>query len=92
MTVPQVKAIRDYWTRRETVDGSMAADPAAMRSRNVLLVDDVCRSGVTLHECARACRHAGAIRVNALAVSKTFEFQRIPEPRFEDDPRWLVER
>jgi adenine/guanine phosphoribosyltransferase-like PRPP-binding protein len=87
--VPQVKAIRDYWTRRETVDGSMAADPTAVRSRSVLLVDDVCRSGVTFHECARACHRAGATRVTALAVSKTFEFQHIPEPRFEDELPWM---
>jgi hypothetical protein len=86
--VPQIKELRDYWTKRETIDGSMEADAAAFRGRGVLLVDDVCRSGATLHECARACHRAGAIRVTALAVSKTWEFQRIPMPRFDEDARW----
>ncbi len=49
-----------------------------MRSRNVLLVDDVCRTGATFHECARACHGAGAARVTVLAASKTWDFQRIP--------------
>jgi hypothetical protein len=90
--VPQIKEIRDYWTKREIIDGSMSADPVVMQSHNVLLVDDVCRTAATLHECARACYHAGAIGVTALAVSKTWDFQRIPAPRSDDDPLWQGER
>lgn len=90
--ISQIKQIRDYWTKREMLDGSMGADPAALRGRSVLLVDDVCRTGATLHECARACYGAGATRVTALAISKTFEFQRIPEPSFDDDLLSLGER
>lgn len=77
-SVSQVKEMRDYWIKREMLHGSVAADPAALGDRSVLLVDDVCRSGATLHECARACYHAGATRVHALALSKTWDFQRIP--------------
>jgi hypothetical protein len=90
--VPQVKEIRDYWTKRETIAASMTADLVAIRGRHVLIVDDVCRTGATLHECARACWHAGATRVTALAISKTWEFQRLPEPEIDDDSRWLAAR
>lgn len=76
--VPQVKEIRDHRARLEIVDGSMDADPAAVRGRSVLLLDDVCRSGTTLHEAARACYRAGASRVTALVLSKSWDFQRIP--------------
>ncbi len=80
-TVPQVKTIRDFWARHEIIDGSMDADAAIMRGRSVLIVDDICRSGSTLHECARACFRASAESVAALAISKTWEFQRIPTGR-----------
>ncbi len=79
--IPQVKGIRDFWARREAVDGSIDADANTLRGRSVLLVDDICRSGSTLHESARACYRAGANRVAALAISKTWEFQRIPAGR-----------
>lgn len=76
--VPQVKNIRDSWARREIVDGSMDAEPAAVRGRSVLLLDDVCRTGTTLREAARACYRAGASRATALVLSKSWDFQRIP--------------
>jgi hypothetical protein len=88
--VPQVKAMHDYWLKRDTLHGSMSADPAIVRGRSVLLVDDICRTGTTLHECARACHQAGATRVFALAISKTFAFQRIPETPLDEDVPWPV--
>lgn len=61
------------------LDGSMATDRACMAGRHVLIVDDVCRSGATLRECAAACRRAGASSGAVLTVSKTWRFQRLPD-------------
>ncbi len=90
--VPEVKNIRDYRARQEIVDGSMDASPDAVRGRSVLLLDDVCRSGTTLHEAARACYRAGAHRVTAVVLSKSWEYQRIPAPQFEGEWPWMDER
>lgn len=77
--IPQVKEINAYWEKRDLLHGSMTASPGTFRGSNLLFVDDVCRSGATFHEAARASIEAGAASVAVLAVSKTFEFQRIPE-------------
>ena len=63
----------------------MDADSAAVCGRSILLVDDVCRSGTTLHEGARACYRAGASRVTALVLSKSWEYQHIPELWIDED-------
>ena len=41
-----------------------------LTSEHVLIVDDVITTGATIHEIARAIRHAGATRVSALAVAR----------------------
>ncbi|TAE21888.1 MAG: ComF family protein [Candidatus Kapaibacterium sp.] len=41
-----------------------------IRGKRVLLVDDVCTTGTTLHYCALALKEAGAAHVDALALAK----------------------
>lgn len=52
------------------VDGAFQAISAtAFANRYVILIDDVCTSGSTLTECARAAMAAGAVSVCALTVA-----------------------
>jgi len=57
--------------RRENVRGVFqCAKPELVRSRNVILVDDVMTTGATLSACARALKHAGARHVVALTLAR----------------------
>jgi len=60
--------------RRENVRGAFEAEAAAVKDRQILLIDDVMTTGATLDSCAAALRSAGAKRVLALSVART------PEP------------
>ncbi len=44
--------------------------PASVEGRRVVLVDDVCTTGATLEECARALRDGGAALVMAAVVAR----------------------
>jgi ComF family protein len=63
----------DRSQRYRNMRGSVAADPTLVRSRSVLLVDDVYTTGVTAQVCARALLRAGAKRVDLLVLA------RVPE-------------
>jgi ComF family protein len=56
--------------RERNVRGAFAADPALVKGRAVLLVDDVLTSGATLGACARACKRAGARSVQAVTLAR----------------------
>lgn len=57
--------------RRENVKGVFAlSKPELVRGRTVLLVDDVCTTGATLTECARAVRTGKPKAIWALAMAK----------------------
>lgn len=68
-TPPQVG--QDRAARHANVAGAfLCPDPAAVRGRRVLLLDDVATTGATLDACARALRAAGAASVHALVVAR----------------------
>ena len=54
--------------RRRNVRGSVTARSAV--SRSVVVVDDVYTSGATVDACARACRRAGARRVEVVTFAR----------------------
>jgi len=68
-TSPQVGL--DEAARRRNIAGAFAVrDPAVVRRRSVLLIDDVYTTGATVEECARVLRRAGASRVDVLVLAR----------------------
>ena len=58
--------------RRKNVSGVYrACDPAQIRDRRILLVDDIVTTGATLNECARVLKAAGARSVMALTLARS---------------------
>jgi ComF family protein len=57
--------------RRDNVKGAFAVpDPAAVKGKSVLLIDDLFTTGSTVRECARVLRKAGARQVEVLTVAR----------------------
>jgi ComF family protein len=57
--------------RRDNVRGAFrCADPAAVSGRRVGVVDDVCTTGATLEDCARALREAGSSSTWGIVVAR----------------------
>jgi ComF family protein len=65
--------------RQANVADAFKADAILAANQYVLIVDDVCTTGATLHECAKALLDAGAIRVWALTVAKAV-YNQATEP------------
>lgn len=57
--------------RRENVRGAFAVkDPAAVRGKRIILVDDVYTTGSTVAECARTLKRGGAEAVFVVTVAR----------------------
>ncbi len=68
-TVPQMEL--KPRERQANVKGAFAvSDPARVKGKQVLLVDDLYTTGATVKECARVLRRAGARRVEVLTVAR----------------------
>ena len=64
--------LKESAQRRANVQGVYTVpDPAAVRDRRILLIDDICTTGATLAECVRVLREAGAADVLCAAVALT---------------------
>jgi ComF family protein len=68
-TAPQVGLGEDE-RRRNVARAFAVREPAAVRGRSILLVDDVMTTGATAEECAKAMRRAGARRVEVLVLAR----------------------
>lgn len=69
--------MRSMYFYKERVPGTdkrilRAADPEKLKGQNVLIVDDLTRSGNTIAECAQRCREYGAERVCAFVAHAVF--------------------
>jgi ComF family protein len=57
--------------RLENMYGAFACPhPELIKGRDIILVDDVCTTGATLNDCARALRVAGAGSVHAIVLAR----------------------
>lgn len=60
--------------RRRNLKGAFAvAEPARIKEKRILLVDDVFTTGTTVNECARTLRKAGAADVQVLTLARVEE-------------------
>jgi predicted amidophosphoribosyltransferase len=68
---PELKDVFDYGQRSKLLDGAFEADPSVVDGKDVLLVDDLYRSGATANIVAHSLLNAGAKSVHMLAMTKT---------------------
>ena len=76
-TGTQVK--RNRMERDLSLAGAFSGNPAKLKGRSVLLVDDIITTGATINHCSEALLQAGAIRVYAVSLAKTFREKVVPE-------------
>jgi ComF family protein len=60
----------DREARKRNVKDAFSGDPDLCRDHRVILVDDVCTTGATLHAAAEAALAAGALRVFAVVLAR----------------------
>lgn len=60
-----------YNERLENLVDAFRADPASVSNRRILLVDDICTTGATLHNCAQELLASGAVSVAAVTMART---------------------
>lgn len=69
-------------TREERIanlrDAFRVLDPARVKGRTVIVIDDVMTTGSTVSECARVLKKAGAERVWAATVARTLKSAVLP--------------
>ena len=69
--------IRGEAQRRANVLGAyQVIDPAAVRGKTVVLLDDIVTTGATMGECARMLLTAGALEVHGGAVAATRSYKK----------------
>ena len=81
-------------TREERIanlrDAFRVAEPARVKGRTVIVVDDVMTTGSTVSECARVLKKAGAEKVWAATVARTLKGGTQPKLA-ESEPGEVVE-
>lgn len=69
---PELKNVYDYQKRLELLKDAFAAKNLSFKGKNVLLFDDLYRSGATLNAITRVLSEKGMVsKVYVLALSKT---------------------
>lgn len=70
-STPSQGAMPSAKARRRNVQRAFKVpDPARVRGKRILLLDDVLTTGATVDACARALKRAGATRVHVLALAR----------------------
>lgn len=81
-TRPQMRL--DRQARLQNLRGAFVAEPAFVRGKRVLLVDDIVTTGSTLQECAKTLYAAGAHTVTGICLASTAP-DRIKRQKEEDE-------
>jgi predicted amidophosphoribosyltransferase len=69
---PELKNVYDYQKRLELLKDAFAAKNLLLKGKNVLLFDDLYRSGATLNAITRVLSEKGMVsKVYVLALTKT---------------------
>jgi len=63
--------------RRNVLGAFRVPDPAKVKGKRVLLLDDVLTTGATVEACARALKRAGAERVHVLVLARVVKAQDV---------------
>jgi len=63
--------------RRNVLGAFQVPDPAKVKGKRVLLLDDVLTTGATVQACARALKRAGAARVHVLVLARVVKAQDV---------------
>lgn len=61
--------------RQQNVQNAFEANPAIVKRKRVLLIDDVCTTGATINSAAKALRHAGAATVSAYTLARAQSYR-----------------
>lgn len=72
---------QDVTTRWENVRDSFSVPAASLAGLRLVIVDDVCTTGATLHNCAEALLGAGAIEAACLVLARTDLWKRASHPQ-----------
>src|ERR1700690_3056579 len=56
--------------RKENISGAFLAEPVLAAGKNILLFDDVVKTGATLAACSEALIKAGARKIYALTLAR----------------------
>jgi len=69
--IPELKNIYDVEERRRLLETAFVVNPSEITGRQILVVDDLYRSGATLNAVAETLTNSGASTVYALALTQT---------------------
>lgn len=59
--------------RDKFLEDAFSGNPAKLKDRQVLLVDDIITTGSTINHCAKALKEAGASKVMVISIAKTMK-------------------
>ena len=72
----------EFDERFQNIVGCFEANPKEVFGKSVLICDDIITSGSTVNELAKACKKAGALRVEAVSMAVTQSAFHVDKKRY----------